>query len=158
MTIDGTALQAILDLHADYAACLDDRRYDAWPDFFTEDCRYEVHSRENRELGLPAALIYCDSHGMVRDRVAVLKDTVTHQFLHARHLIANIRVLGARDGAHVTSANYLVLHSTEEGETRVFSTGKYEAVVVIAGAAARFREMIVIADTGAIENMLAVPL
>lgn len=150
--------QAILDLFADYALCLDERRFAAWPDFFTQDCRYEVQTRENRDLGLPGSLILCESHGMVQDRVRVLEDTLTYPFLHIRHLITNIRIHGERDGAYQVSASYLVLHSTEEGETRIFSTGKYEDEIVIADGSPRFRTKVVIADTSAIDNLLAVPL
>ena len=149
---------AIYDLYADYALCLEERRFDDWPDFFTEDCFYEVQSRENWELGLPGALVYCDSRGMVQDRVTVLKDTLTYPFLHIRHMIANVRVHGAENGALAASASYLVLHSTEEGETRIYSTGKYEDEIAVGADGPRFRKKVVIADTFAIDNLLAVPL
>ena len=149
---------AILDLYSDYALCLDERRFEDWPKFFSETCRYEVQSRENRELGLPGAMIFCDSRGAVEDRVTVLRDTLTYPYLHIRHLIANIRVHGERAGALDCSASYLVLHSTEEGETRIYSTGKYEDEIVFEAGAPRFRSKIVVADTFAIDNLLAVPL
>ena len=151
-------VQAILDLYSDYALCLDERRFEDWPGFFSESCHYEVQSRENRELGLPGAMIFCDSRGAVEDRVTVLRDTLTYPYLHIRHLIANIRVHGERGGALDCSASYLVLHSTEEGETRIYSTGKYEDEIVFEADAPRFRRKIVVADTFAIDNLLAVPL
>ena len=33
--------------NASYAATLDERRFDAWPDFFLADARYKVQAREN---------------------------------------------------------------------------------------------------------------
>jgi anthranilate 1,2-dioxygenase small subunit len=36
-------------LMADYAHCIDEDRLEEWPDFFTEDGRYRVTSRENHE-------------------------------------------------------------------------------------------------------------
>lgn len=149
---------AIHDLYADYALCLEERRFDDWPDFFAEGCFYEVQSRENWELGLPGALVYCDSRGMVRDRATVLKDTVTYPFLHIRHIVGNVRVHGEADGVHTVTASYLVLHSTEEGQTRIYSTGKYQDEVVFEAKILRFRKKVVIADTFAIDNLLAVPL
>lgn len=149
---------AILDLYSDYALCLDERRFEDWPRFFAESCHYEVQSRENRELGLPGAMIFCDSRGAVEDRVTVLRDTLTYPYLHIRHLIANIRVHGEREGVFECSASYLVLHSTEEGETRIYSTGKYEDEIVLEADRLRFRKKIVVADTFAIDNLLAVPL
>ncbi len=158
MTDDGAAFRAILELYADYALCLDERRFQDWPDLFTDDCAYQVHSRENWDLGMPAALIYCDSRGMVQDRAAVLEDTLTYPYLHIRHLISNVRIHDAHHGVYRTSAAYLVLHSTEEGETRIFSTGKYEDEIVIGASGPKFRRKTVIADTSAIDNLLAVPL
>ena len=156
-TVSSYHTQAILDLFADYAACLDERRFAEWPDFFTGDCHYEVQSRENWDLGLPSAPIYCNSKGMLRDRVTVLDDTLTYPYLHIRHLITNIRIKGDGDPYTVTS-NYLVLHSTEEGETRIFSTGKSEDEVVVGEGGPLFQKKIVVADTFAIDNLLAVPL
>ena len=150
--------QAILDLYSDYALCLDERRFDDWPEFFTDPCRYEVQSRENWDLGLPGALILCESKGGIEDRIRVLVDTLTYRYLHCRHLISNIRVHEMTDASATVSASYLVLHSTEEGETRIFSTGKYQDEIDLDGTRPLFRRKIVIADTSAIDNMLAVPL
>jgi anthranilate 1,2-dioxygenase small subunit len=155
---NSSPLEAIMGLFADYALALDERRFDEWTELFCEQCHYEVQSRENWELGLPAALIYCDSRGMVQDRVTVLKDTLTYPYLHIRHLITNIRIHGETGGAYRVSASYLVLHSTEEGETKIYSTGKYEDEIVLTESGPRFRKKIVIADTSAIDNLLAVPL
>lgn len=155
---DDKTVFAILDLYSDYALCLDERRFDDWPGYFSESCHYEVQSRENWDLDLPGALIFCDSRGAVEDRVRVLKDTLTYPYLHIRHLIANVRVHGEREGVYETSASYLVLHSTEEGETRIYSTGKYQDEIVFEDDRPRFRRKIVIADTFAIDNLLAVPL
>ena len=148
----------MLALYADYALALEERRFEDWPGYFAAACHYEVQSRENRELGLPGALIMCDTRGMIEDRIAVLRDTLTYPYLHIRHLVANLRVLEAADELWRTSASYLVLHSTEEGETRIFSTGKYEDEIVREDGALRFRRKIVVADTFAIDNLLAVPL
>jgi anthranilate 1,2-dioxygenase small subunit len=150
--------EAIMGLFTDYALALDERRFDDWTELFCEDCHYEVQSKENWDLGLPAALIYCDSRGMVQDRVTVLKDTLTYPYLHVRHLITNIKIHGQADGAYRVSASYLVLHSTEEGETKIYSTGKYQDEIVFTDGGPRFRKKIVIADTSAIDNLLAIPL
>src|SRR5689334_81251 len=59
-------LQVEIDrLNADYAAALDERRFDDWPLFFTEDASYIVQGRENFDRGLPLALIALESRGMM---------------------------------------------------------------------------------------------
>lgn len=148
----------MLALYADYALALEERRFEEWPGYFTENCRYEVQSRENRDLGLPGALILCDTRAMIEDRITVLRDTLTYPFLHIRHLVSNLRVHRADGESWQTTASYLVLHSTEEGETKIYSTGKYEDEIVRESDGLKFRKKIVIADTFAIDNLLAVPL
>ena len=60
-------------LHTDYAHCLDDDRLEEWPDFFIEEGRYRVISRENHELGLPVSLIYCDGRGILAYRISAMR-------------------------------------------------------------------------------------
>jgi len=56
------------------------------------------------------------------------------------------------------SANYLALHTTEEGETRIYSTGKYQDQIVFTKTGPKFLKKIVISDTSAVDNLLALPL
>ncbi len=151
-------IHSVLDLYADYALCLDERRFEAWPEFFVEECLYEVRSRENHDLGLPAALILCESRGALEDRIQVLVDTLTFRYLHMRHLITNIRVHEETADGLKTSASYLVLQTTEEGVTSIFNTGKYEDEISRSDGILKFKRKRVIADTFAIDNLLAVPL
>jgi salicylate 5-hydroxylase small subunit len=48
-------------LNAAYAAALDEKRFEDWPEFFLEDGRYTVQARENFDRGLPLALIGLES-------------------------------------------------------------------------------------------------
>ena len=52
-----------------YVHALDNDRLEQWPDFFTDDCLYEIVPRENADAGLPIGIIYCDSKKMLQDRV-----------------------------------------------------------------------------------------
>src|SRR6185436_14253503 len=44
---------------ADYVHCLDTDQLEAWPDFFTEDARYRVCTRENFDRRLPLSVMSC---------------------------------------------------------------------------------------------------
>ena len=46
---------AVARLYADYAAALDEARYEDWVALFAPDCRYLVQPRENHDRGLPLA-------------------------------------------------------------------------------------------------------
>ena len=53
------------DLLNTYAQCIDDDNLEQWPDFFTDQCLYRIIPRENHEIGLPTAVMWCDSRGML---------------------------------------------------------------------------------------------
>ncbi len=69
-TIDRTVIR---DLYDDYYATLDDVRLEEWPDFFTEECLYQVIPRENHELGRNLCTMQAESRGMLQDRVTGLE-------------------------------------------------------------------------------------
>ncbi len=123
-------------LHA-YVQCIDDDRLEEWPDFFTEDCLYQILPRENAEQGLPIAVMYCDSRGMLQDRV------VAHRKATAR-------------------SNYAVFRTSTDpihyGTTDVYSVGEYRDKIVFINGVAKFQERIVIVDTSRIQSLLVTPL
>jgi anthranilate 1,2-dioxygenase small subunit len=50
--MDETAVRrGIEELIAAYAECIDDDQLEEWPDFFLEDCRYLITSRQSYEAG-----------------------------------------------------------------------------------------------------------
>src|SRR5256712_12857622 len=67
-------LERVVRLNADYARAIDDDRLEDWPGFFTEKCLYKITSADNHRSGLEVGLIYADSNGMLRDRVAALSE------------------------------------------------------------------------------------
>ena len=143
----------------DYADCLDSARYDEWPEFFYQpECRYEIRSRENVELGLPAAIMYCDSHGMILDRVTMLRDALTYRKMYLRHFISNISISECHGDNCQLRANYQVMQTDNDGITTLFSVGQYIDHIISIDGDLKFKEKIVITDTFGIDNMLAVPL
>jgi len=56
-------------LLCDYVETIDDDRLEQWPDLFVDDCVYQVIARENADRGLPTSAMYCDSRGMLVDRI-----------------------------------------------------------------------------------------
>ena len=65
---DLIAYVEVQQLHAEVARVLDAGEFARWPEFFTEDGRYVVQSRENHERGWPLALIHLESRAMLKDR------------------------------------------------------------------------------------------
>jgi salicylate 5-hydroxylase small subunit len=116
-------------LNAAYAACLDNGHVSEWPDFFREDGRYKVQSRENFEMGLPLALIDLESRGMMKDRVYGATQTIYHGPYYMRHVIGQARILRAEDAVIEAETPYAVFRTkpaaSGAGVSEVYSVGRY---------------------------------
>ena len=147
----------------EYAACLDEERFDDWVAMFDASaCSYEVLSRENRDLGLPAPIMGCYSHGMVCDRVAMLVGGVlTYRHNHLLRQVGNVRVsaaAGGEAGALAVRAGLVVYQSDPEGVSSLYMVARYEAQLADAGGKLLIQRMAVVVDSFGIDTMLAVPL
>lgn len=150
--------RAIDDLNAAYGLCLDDDRLEQWPDFFTDDCLYQVIARENVDNGLPAAVMYCDSKGMLVDRVVALRKANVFPEHYNRHLIGRAVVTG-RDGNLVKAeSSYVVFQTRNDGETRIYNSGKYVDLIELTEAGVRLKSRTCIYDTLRIATLLATPI
>jgi len=50
------------------------------------------------------------------------------------------------------------LSRSHEGNSRLFSVGRYRVEALLAGGTTRIRTMLVVADTGTIASLLATPI
>jgi anthranilate 1,2-dioxygenase small subunit len=148
---------AVARLMDDYISCIDEDRLEEWPDFFTADCRYEIKPRENEAAGLPIALLLCDNRGMLADRVTALRHANIYQPHVYRHFWSGL-VIGAVDAATIAcSANYMVLQTLQDGETRVFQTGRYYDLIE-RGPRLRYRSRLAVYDTSRVQTLLVRPV
>jgi anthranilate 1,2-dioxygenase small subunit len=145
-------------LNADYARAIDDDRLEDWPGFFAASCLYTITSADNHRQGLPAGLMYADSQGMLRDRVAALREANIYERQTYRHLIGLPAILGERDGAVAVETPFLVVRVMADGRMDLFATGRYLDALVEEAGALRFRERVVVCDSSRIDTLLAIPL
>ena len=143
-----------------YAALLDEERFAEWPQLFAESpCRYEVLSRENVDLGLPVPIMSCYSHGMLRDRVAMLvQGTLTYRKMRLLRQVSNVRAETAADGKVIVRAGITVFQSDEEGVSSLYLVGRYHAHLMSTNGSFRITAMSVVLDSFGIDTMLAVPI
>jgi anthranilate 1,2-dioxygenase small subunit len=143
---------------ATYADHLDHERFAQWVDLFDpSDCRYEVLSRENRDLGLSLPIMGCFSQGMIQDRVAMLaKGVLTYRRDKLLRQVSNVQLRTA-DGLSA-SANLVVYQSSEEGVSSLYMVARYELELIEKTDALKIRRMAVVVDSFGIDTMLAVPL
>jgi len=142
-----------------YVRCIDSDRLEDWPDFFTEDCLYEIISAENVERGLPVGLVYADSRNMLTDRVSALRLANIYEPQRYRHLVSSLAILDAADLSAVRAeAHYLVVRTMQAGGSSLFSAGRYADVIDLTGPRPLYREKRVIADNARIDTLLAIPI
>jgi 3-phenylpropionate/cinnamic acid dioxygenase small subunit len=157
--MDTTALrQGIDDLYAAYADCIDDDRLEAWPDFFVEDCRYLITSRDSHAAGMRHGIIYCASRGMVEDRVMAMRRANIFEPHRYRHIVGPARLGKIEGGVAEARANFLVVRIMHDGESRLFATGRYLDRIAVASQPFRFIERTVVLDSQKIDTLLVIPL
>jgi 3-phenylpropionate/cinnamic acid dioxygenase small subunit len=151
-------LERVVRLNADYARAIDDDRLEDWPAFFTEKCLYKVTSADNHRRGLEVGVIYADSNGMLRDRVAALREANIYERQTYRHLVGLPAIVGAEGEVTRAETPFLVVRIMRDGTMDLFATGRYLDALVDEGGALRFRERVVVCDSGRFDTLLAIPL
>ena len=145
-------------LNAAYAAALDDKRFDAWPLFFTEDGRYTVQARENFDRRLPLALIALESQGMMKDRVYGITQTIYHAPYYTRHVISPAQVLSNDDDVVRTETQYAVFRTRPGGVSEVYNVGRYIDELIKKGDTLKFRSRLCVYDSEMVLNSLIYPI
>ena len=157
--MDDTALRlGIGDLLAAYADCVDDDRLEAWPDFFTEDCRYLITSRESHDAGLRHGIIYCASKGMLQDRVMAMRRANIFEPHRYRHILGPVQIDKVTHGVAETRCNFLAARIMHDGETHLFATGRYLDRIDVSTNPFRFIARTVVLDSQKVDTLLVLPL
>ncbi|TFZ05750.1 salicylate hydroxylase [Ramlibacter henchirensis] len=161
--VEALLLEREIDrFNADYAAALDERRFDDWPGFFVEEGRYTVQARENFDRGLPLALIALESRGMMKDRVYGVTQTIFHRPYYTRHVVGPARVLPVQDGDEGglvrAQAHYAVFRTRPGDASEVYNVGRYIDEIVRTPDGLRLRSRRCIYDSEMVLNSLIYPI
>ena len=149
----------LTQLYARYASALDAANWEAWPEFFTEDCIYKLQPRENHERGFPLATLAFDSKGMLKDRVYGIRETLFHDPYYQRHVVGAPLVQRVdADGRIHSEANYAVLRTRLSKESTVFNVGRTLDEVVRTPEGLKCAVRIVGYDSEMIPNSLIYPI
>jgi 3-phenylpropionate/cinnamic acid dioxygenase small subunit len=151
-------LDRVSRLNADYARAIDDDRLEDWPNFFTDPCLYTITSADNHRRGMPVGVIYADSKGMLKDRVAALREATVFERQSYRHLVGLPAIVGEQDGVTRAETPFLVVRIMRDGTMALFATGRYLDALVEEAGVLRFRERVVVCDSSRIDTLLAIPL
>jgi anthranilate 1,2-dioxygenase small subunit len=152
-----SARDAIARLMMEYVHAIDNDELERWPQFFTEQCLYQIISRTDHEQGRLIGLWFCDSRAMLADRVSSIREVNIYEPHVYRHIIGPTEVLDSRDGAYTAQTSYMVARTMHDGEMQLFSAGRYLDEIVIEGGAARFRKRVVVTDSWRYDTLVVIP-
>lgn len=141
-----------------YARCIDNGNLEAWPDFFEDDCTYKITTADNYAQGLEAGVIFANSKGMLRDRVASLREANIYERHVYRHFLGQPWILSEEPDAVHSETSFMVARIMRDGTTDVYATGRYVDVYRLNGGAPILRERIVVCDSSRFDTLLALPL
>jgi anthranilate 1,2-dioxygenase small subunit len=141
-----------------YARCIDGGKLEQWPDFFEDDCVYKVTTADNYALGLEAGVIFANSKGMLRDRVASLREANIYERHVYRHFFGQPWIVSEGSGEVNCETSFLVARIMRDGTTDVYATGKYIDLYRMNAGDPKLRERIVVCDSSRFDTLLALPL
>jgi len=156
--MDAATRFAVQDLYADYARCVDDTKFEQWPDFFADECMYRIVSRENFDAGLRMSSLALESKAMLKDRVYGMNETIYHAPYLQRHVVGIPRIHSVDDGLIKAEANYVVLRTKLDAFSEVFNTGRYIDTIVRQNGRLRFKERICVFDGELVPNSIVYPI
>ena len=148
----------IARLNTAYAHAIDDDRLEDWPGFFTDDGLYRIVTRENREAGLPLAIVHCDGAAMMRDRVRAMRTANIFEPHTYCHIVGAVEPVAVEDGIHTARTNFVVVRTMHSGAMSVFACGRYLDRIVETDGTLKFAERVVVCDSRTVDTLLVVPL
>ncbi|MGF6643290.1 aromatic-ring-hydroxylating dioxygenase subunit beta [Paraburkholderia sp. GAS82] len=145
-------------LYDAYADCIDEERYQEWPDFFEDVCFYQITTREARRKSLPIGIIQCNSKGMLIDRINSMKKANIFEPQRYRHLLGALHVETTEDGTIRTRMGFAVVRIMESGDSMLFLSGVWHDEIVETTEGLLFREKIAVLDSSCVDTLIVVPV
>jgi anthranilate 1,2-dioxygenase small subunit len=149
---------AICALLARYGHCIDDDALEAWPDLFVADGCYHVTTRENHAKDWPIGVMYCDSRGMMQDRVTALRQAIVFEPHVYRHILSATEIAPPVEGAYAVRTSFHVLRTGADGAMVTYACGRYLDEIVFEPDGAKFRKRVVVLDSPRIDTLMVIPI
>lgn len=145
-------------VQAQYAYSIDDGNCTEWPDFFVDDCFYQITTADNFAQNLEAGLMWMDSKAMLRDRILSLFEANVYERHSYRHMLGQPHITGVEGDEVESETSFMVVRITREGPTDLFATGRYIDLYRVADDDAKIVRRIVVLDSNQIDTLLGFPL
>ena len=150
--------QLATELNAIHAEWIDDDRLEECPELFADDCIYKVIARENHERNLSLSAIFCDSKGMLVDRIISLRKANIFPVHSYRHILGPTRIVSEHELKVTAQTNYAVFMTRADGHTEIYNAGKYIDEIDCSGGHPLFISKVAVFDTNVIDTMMVRPI
>jgi len=137
---------------------LDDERINEWPDFFTEECIYQIISRENYDEKSSLCLMQAEGKGMLNDRVLGILKTQKFGPQRCRRFNSGLKICQISDGLIHTRQNVLVIQSLLDRTSSILLCGSAYDQLCWEGDNLLLKRRVVVADTDIIDHTLIFPI
>ncbi len=141
-----------------YAQCIDDERYDAWPEFFTDDAVYRITTREARKANMPIGILECRNKAMMKDRVYSMLNANIYAPHHYRHLLSAPMLVGMQGNIAEVQSSFGLIRIMEGGSAELFLSGFYADRIDTGGERCLLRERTVVLDSSRIDTLIVIPI
>jgi anthranilate 1,2-dioxygenase small subunit len=141
-----------------YVSVIDADRLEEWPNFFTEDCVYEIIPKENSDLGLPMGIMHCFGRAMLRDRITSLREANVFEPHTYRHITSGLELAPVDTDTVDIQSNYVVVQTLTDGESRIYQAGRYFDRVVHSAEGWLYRRKRAVYDTSRVQTLLVTPV
>lgn len=146
-------------LQGRYGQAIDDDRLEEWPEFFTNECLYVITSHDNFVRGLEAGVVYCDSKGMLKDRISGLREANIYEQHRYRHIVSMPASVQVAYGVVKAQTSFAVYRTTRNKPSELFVTGCYhDELVLDASGSLKIARRLVVCDSSVFDTLLAIPL
>ena len=141
-----------------YVSVIDADRLEEWPNFFTEDCVYEIIPKENADLGLPMGIMHCFGRAMLRDRITSLREANVFEPHTYRHMTSGLELTPVDADSVDMQSNYVVVQTLTDGESRIYQAGRYFDRVVHSAEGWLYQRKRAVYDTSRVQTLLVTPV
>ena len=156
--IDAETHRRIEDFLLDCAWAIDEDELEAWPDFFTEDGRYRITTRENEERGLPVGIMLCEGRGMMEDRVLALRTANIFEPHRYRHILGRPRLREANGGLVRSDSSFIVMRTMQDGRMDLFAAGSYRDLLRVEDRRVIFQERAAVLESRRVDVLIVIPI
>jgi anthranilate 1,2-dioxygenase small subunit len=158
LQVPAAAGAAIARLMLEYVHAIDNDELERWPQFFADHAIYQILPRAAFEQGHPVGVWFCDSRGMLQDRVSSLREINVFEPHVYRHVIGPTEILGAAGSVYRAQTSYIVVRTMHDGEMSVFSAGRYVDEIVVEHDTALLQKRIVVTDSARFDTLVVIPI